>query len=82
MLTAGDAIILVLFIIVVLVWPVMCLWVGFRMGRATVGIVEPVRIFETAKKQKPAPADEDPYYEAMHGRPQSRIATIKEVSDE
>jgi hypothetical protein len=69
MLTAGNVIILLVFVAGLTLG---CVYVGFRLGRYTAGqpmapiinhLVEPAII-------------EDPYDEPMYGKPQKRIPTI------
>jgi len=70
--TADNLIVLLLITIGLGVWPVVCVYIGFRLGRYTEGrpmapiinhLVEPAII-------------EDPYDEPMYGKPQKRIPTI------
>lgn len=62
-----------LLIIGLAVWPVACVYIGFRLGRYTAGLSMPPII---EKKTDKAPTEEDPYYEPMYGKPQPRIPTM------
>lgn len=64
----GDSVITIGFCI----WSVICVYLGFRAGRMTID--KPMAPI-TQKKEAPA-IEEDPYHEAMYGKPQPRIQTI------
>lgn len=60
---------LFLLIIVLPIWSVGCVGIGFRMGRKTAGqAVAPL-----VKPKNEPQIQEDPYHEPMHGTPQKRI---------
>ena len=50
-------------------WTVVALMIGFRMGRQVAG--QPVTPI-IQQTHEPAGFDEDPYFEPMNGRPQSK----------
>jgi hypothetical protein len=72
MLTAGNVIILLVFVAGLTLG---CVYVGFRLGRYTAG--QPMAPI-IPRKDKTAVIEEDPYFEPMHGKPQPRIPTIPE----
>lgn len=51
------------------------LWLGFRLGRMSVGAVEPSKPIDPGNTNPP---EEDPYREAFPGQEVERIPTIKE----
>jgi hypothetical protein len=66
----GTVILMVVSIVVAACgWTLICLYHGFRAGRIAIG--QPMGPILPAR-QVAAVIDEDPFYEAMHGRPQPR----------
>lgn len=61
-------------IMVLCIWSVMCVYVGFRLGCIIAGhVVTP--LIQT-KESKAIMTDEDPYYKPMYGEEQPRIQTV------
>ena len=63
---------LALFIMAFLVgpWAIICLYIGFRMGRQSID--KPLPPISKRKVTPGSLVDEDPFFEAMHGRDQNR----------
>lgn len=62
------------------IWTIVCVLVGFWMGRRTQGpdpgIIDAIKALATTK---PEPLyEEDPYYEPMTGAKQKRIQTVED----
>ena len=68
--------ILVLVPVVSVIWTAACILVGFRMGRQVAD--KPAMPIIGKAKADPAGETEDPYFDAMHGKPAGRIQTVEE----